>query len=712
MTIEGKYLMDDAIGNIISSLEARSLQQGAASKADLAPIDATIATLKAQALSDSVEEISCDNLLERVFNIKLDDEDCEGIKALRKVEDMLHCRKFLALAEKRKAEEEEIEFLIYDDEIKTELKHISDVVLRIKMACEFFAKERDAGTIDEESLKDILDVIPMDYKEVNSVDEEGNTPLYVFVSEGNKNVVENLLTYGAKVDIPNKDDEMPLTVAIRNKRVDIIKLLLFEGTELAVSEDELKILKNILPFDLFENFFGRELISQNLLIPVLLHYIRLRRDVAPEKEIEVKGVCYGLTLLYGYYQFLDEEDAFWKRISGAISTDPESSRPLAGMRHDMLTKREKELERLCNDVFYLQLPLTEERQTRPIETLSFLSDRQEIRSLSSQLYFAATFPKNAKTKEYEGLVKTLDTILSVDVEKPKFLEISTGEHAVGIFCREGKCFFYDPNSCYRQRPINISESNRESGVRALVKRLAAETFPEQDRITLGMEVIAQEDMPIIKAEAAKLYHEADIELNDSSDHTSPISIAKQNNRLDVVRKLVVAGAKIQDEDRQYVFDTAMKNGDIELFDALLSLQDNREDVFSDPFLSKPLTWAVETGHLGMVEHLIQKGFDVNEKFMGETPLDTAVRKGDEIMVKALLDAGAKADPPETEATTPLFFAVANGHMKIVSDLLAKGADVNRTVFGRTILALALSKGHTEIADLLRAAGAKSVTSDQ
>ena len=51
-------------------------------------------------------------------------------------------------------------------------------------------------------------------------------------------------------------------------------------------------------------------------------------------------------------------------------------------------------------------------------------------------------------------------------------------------------------------------------------------------------------------------------------------------------------------------------------------------------------------------------------------------------------------------------------MKIVSDLLAKGADVNRTVFGRTILALALSKGHTEIADLLRAAGAKSVTSDQ
>ena len=102
------------------------------------------------------------------------------------------------------------------------------------------------------------------------VDEEGNTPLYVFVSEGNKNVVENLLTYGAKVDIPNKDDEMPLTVAIRNKRVDIIKLLLFEGTELAVSEDELKILKNILPFDLFENFFGRELISQNLLILLLV----------------------------------------------------------------------------------------------------------------------------------------------------------------------------------------------------------------------------------------------------------------------------------------------------------------------------------------------------------------------------------------------------------------------------------------------------------
>ena len=56
--------------------------------------------------------------------------------------------------------------------------------------------------------------------------------------------------------------------------------------------------------------------------------------------------------------------------------------------------------------------------------------------------------------------------------------------------------------------------------------------------------------------------------------------------------------------------------------------------------------------------------------------------------------------------TPLYWASSQGHLEVVRALLAAGADVNRSDnYGFTPLSVALAFNHTQIADLLRDAGA-------
>jgi ankyrin repeat protein len=76
--------------------------------------------------------------------------------------------------------------------------------------------------------------------------------------------------------------------------------------------------------------------------------------------------------------------------------------------------------------------------------------------------------------------------------------------------------------------------------------------------------------------------------------------------------------------------------------------------------------------------------DYADEKIGQTPLQRASMKGQFMMVKMLLDAGATVDYPENETkatdaysiSTPLQYAVGHGHTKIVALLLERGANPN------------------------------------
>jgi cytohesin len=157
-----------------------------------------------------------------------------------------------------------------------------------------------------------------------------------------------------------------------------------------------------------------------------------------------------------------------------------------------------------------------------------------------------------------------------------------------------------------------------------------------------------------------------------------LSKAVKENRLDVVRSLIAAGADV---------NSSAGGGDL-------------------------LHTAAELGHVDMIRLLIRAGADLagRESFRGMSPLMVAAEHGQEAAVAALLAAGANVHSPVVQeslfrdhrhGSTALLLAARAGHAGVVRLLLAAGVNRNATnAEGRTAAELAAQSGHDEVIAVL------------
>jgi ankyrin repeat protein len=107
-------------------------------------------------------------------------------------------------------------------------------------------------------------------------------------------------------------------------------------------------------------------------------------------------------------------------------------------------------------------------------------------------------------------------------------------------------------------------------------------------------------------------------------------------------------------------------------------------------------WAAAAGNTEAVEVLIESGADFTTPLdSGFTPLFFAVREGRMQVVEQLLEAGAnvndtmqpekKSGPGPVPGTSPLLMAVENGHFELAEFLLQSGAEANDARTGYTAL---------------------------
>ncbi|RKK86522.1 hypothetical protein BFJ68_g17134 [Fusarium oxysporum] len=134
---------------------------------------------------------------------------------------------------------------------------------------------------------------------------------------------------------------------------------------------------------------------------------------------------------------------------------------------------------------------------------------------------------------------------------------------------------------------------------------------------------------------------------------------------------------------------------------------------SDEFGRTPLWWAVERGQEAVVRLLLEKGAAIEaEGDFGRIALSWAAKGGHEAVVRLLLEKGAASELKGGNGRTTLSWAAERGQEAVVRLLLEKGAAIEaEDGNGRTPLSWAAGGGHEAVVRLLLDNGAAIESKD-
>ncbi|MBA2650523.1 MAG: ankyrin repeat domain-containing protein [Legionella sp.] len=179
----------------------------------------------------------------------------------------------------------------------------------------------------------------------------------------------------------------------------------------------------------------------------------------------------------------------------------------------------------------------------------------------------------------------------------------------------------------------------------------------------------------------ELLNSENIDVNQSSNGQSPLHLAAENDRVDIVSLLISKGASI-------------------------NVLDNQQ--------RSPLLVAVQKGHFSVVQELLNsETIDLNQGPGGTSPLYIAAENGRVDIVNLLISKGANINQLTTkELWSPLYKAVYNGHLNVVQELLkSDDIDIDKEQnldLDSTLLDIAAEYDHYEIFHALIQKGFQSI----
>lgn len=154
-----------------------------------------------------------------------------------------------------------------------------------------------------------------------------------------------------------------------------------------------------------------------------------------------------------------------------------------------------------------------------------------------------------------------------------------------------------------------------------------------------------------------------------------------------------------------MFADTIRDGDLETFRKLAKTW--HEYLFMTTPFGSWLHFAASQGHLPIVKHALDVGFDVNLRagVSDGTALNEAALEGHVEIVEFLHTKGGEFDLDDP-TRNPLFGAIVGGHLNVAKYLLDNGIDKTVRYTGETMNEMdayefAMERGETKIAQLLR-----------
>lgn len=182
------------------------------------------------------------------------------------------------------------------------------------------------------------------------------------------------------------------------------------------------------------------------------------------------------------------------------------------------------------------------------------------------------------------------------------------------------------------------------------------------------------------------------------DNRTPLHYAAAKGSLEILQKLLSAGAKIdiKDDEEKIPLHMATESGSLACVKVLLQV-DPKTLSSTEYRLRAPLHYAAYEGHFELAKFLLDKGANPDQRDENHlTPLLIATRLNHYNIVVLLLDYGAKLSAHSKNRTTPIDLAAYFGNARIVRLLLNRGADVkNKSSFGKGCLDSAIKGNRPE-----------------
>ena len=219
------------------------------------------------------------------------------------------------------------------------------------------------------------------------------------------------------------------------------------------------------------------------------------------------------------------------------------------------------------------------------------------------------------------------------------------------------------------------ENAQRQGQNAVVVTLTAATQPPPADPTAAL--LAAATGGDADAVAVALRAGAPIESRDADGRT-PLLLAASNDRVDVARLLVLLGADpdAQDDRRDSAWLVTGVTGSVAMLEALLPAAPDL--TLTNRFGGVSVIPASERGHVDYVRRVVTTGIDVNHvNDPGWTALLEAIVYGDgsapyQQIVDILLAAGADPRIADAQGITPLQHARSRGQTEIADRLAAAG----------------------------------------